>query len=285
MPAVLKSALEEAVFFLENRGVPEARANAELLLAAVLQCGRNEALLRSSRALSGEQGRLLRRYLAARARRVPLAYVLGRQNFMGFDVAVDAAALVPRPETEELVAEAQLRLRALGRERVSVLEIGTGTGCIAIALARSFPAASICATDISPAALALARRNARSHSVTRQIRFIREDLFEPAACLLGGADLVISNPPYIPSAEIERLDAEVRREPRLALDGGRDGLKALRAIAADAPRRLKKGGWLLLEIGADQGRQVLDLFKTHGFSRLELRRDMQGLDRIVAGKW
>ena len=166
-----------------------------------------------------------------------------------------------------------------------ILEIGTGSGCVAIALARNIPSAAVYATDISPAALALALKNAEAHGVSRRIRFINEDLFKPAARASGWADLVVSNPPYIPSPDIDGLEPEVLREPRLALDGGRDGLEAIRAIVSGAPRHLRRGGLLLLEIGAGQGPAVLEIFQQAGGRDAEIRKDMQGLDRIAAARF
>jgi release factor glutamine methyltransferase len=204
---------------------------------------------------------------------------------MGLDIAVTRDVLVPRPETEELVAEAQKRLRALGRPNPVVLEIGTGTGCVAIALAKSVPGAMVYATEISAAALALAQKNATAHGVSRSIRFLNEDLFKPASKASGWADLVVSNPPYIPSGEIGGLEPEVLKEPRLALDGGKDGLNAIRAIAGEAPRHIKKDGFLLLEIGSPQGAAVRDILEKAGGREVEIRKDLQGLDRIAVARF
>ncbi len=277
--------LADAVFYLERRGVPEATANAEFIMAAVLETRRNEVKLGSAHPLREKQGFHFWELVVARGERVPLAYVLGTQNFMGLEIAVTPDVLVPRPETEELVAQAQLRLRASGVPSPAVLEIGTGSGCIAIALAKTFPAAVVYATESSPAALALAQKNAEAHGVSRRIRFIDEDVFKPAVSSAGWADLLISNPPYIPSAEVASLEPEVLREPALALDGGPDGLCAVRAIAAQAPARLKRGGCLLLEIGCTQGAAVRDILSRSGGQEVEIRKDLQGLDRIAAARF
>ena len=175
-------------------------------------------------------------------------------------------------------------LKPRGSETLHVLEIGTGTGCIAIALAAALPKAIIYATDISRSALSLAMDNAMRHHLSVKIRFIQEDLFKTDAALKGWADMVISNPPYIPTAQIPKLAAEVLKEPVLALDGGKDGLAALRAIIAAAPRYLKPGGWLVLEIGSDQAKPVLALLEAAGFEQKLVRKDLQGLDRIAIGQ-
>ena len=277
--------LSEAVAFFEQRGVPEALANAEFIMAAVLKTNRNEVRLAAAHPLNEKQGFHFWEMVIARGERIPLAYVLGSQNFMGLDIAVTREVLVPRPETEELVVEAQRRLRSLDRPNPVILEIGTGTGCVAIVLAKSIPRAMVYAIELSPAALALARKNAEAHGVSRSIRFLNEDLFKSAAKAVGWADMVVSNPPYIPSGEIDGLEPEVLKEPRLALDGGKDGLDAIRAIAADAPRHIKKDGFLLLEIGAQQGSAVRDILKKSGGREIEIRKDLQGLDRIAVARF
>ena len=276
--------LSQAVAFLEKKGVPEAQASAEFLMAAVLKTGRNEVRLAASHPLNDKEGFHFWLHVKERGERIPLSYILGSQDFMGLEIAVTPEVLIPRPETEELVAEAARRLRSLGRPDPAVLEIGTGTGCIAIALAKSFPAATIYATELSPAALALAAKNAQALGVGHRIRFINEDLFKPAGRTAGWADLVISNPPYIPTAEIDGLEPEVLREPRLALDGGKDGLDAVRAIAADAPRHLKPGGLLALEIGSPQGPAVRAILRQAGFLAVEILKDAQRLDRIALAR-
>ncbi|MDE2238051.1 MAG: peptide chain release factor N(5)-glutamine methyltransferase, partial [Elusimicrobia bacterium] len=208
---------------------------------------------------------------------------LGNQPFMGLEIKVSPAALIPRPETEGLVCEALELLKPRAEEPLTLLELGTGTGCIAIALARALPQATIYATDVSQAALRLAEQNALAHHVARRIRFVQEDLFG-ASGPRGWADLAISNPPYIPTAELARLEPELLCEPRLALDGGKDGLAAIRAIVAAAPGVLKPGGWLALEIGSEQGQSALGLLADAGFEERRVRKDLQGLDRVALAR-
>ncbi len=263
--------------------MPEARANAEWILAAVLKCGRGDLAVRRG-SLTVRQGHHLNELLKERCRRIPLAYILGTQNFLGLEIAVNESVLIPRPETEELVLEAERILKSLGRPDPRVLEIGTGSGCVSVALAARNPGVMVHATDISPAALDLAMKNAVAHHVGNRVRFLREDLFNPQAKAPRWADLIISNLPYIPSAEIDTLEPEVLKEPRLALDGGKDGLQALKAVVAEVPRYLRPGGWLVLEIGCDQGAAVLGFLEKAGLAERTLRKDLQGRDRIVAGK-
>jgi len=266
---------------LRERSVPEPEANAELIMAEVLGIGRLQARLDSARVLTGPQASRFWSLVLERGRRIPLAYLLGHQAFMGLEIKVGREALIPRPETEQVVEEAIGLLAPRAQEPLHLLEIGTGSGCIAISLSKAFPHAVVYATEISSAALRLALRNAQDHRRAGRIRFIREDLFKAGGGRGGWADLVISNPPYVPSREIGRLEPELRHEPRLALDGGPDGLRAMRAVAPQAMAFLKPGGWVVLEIGARQGESVRRILKSAGFEDHEIRKDLQGLDRIA----
>lgn len=283
--------LEKGEAFLAERKVPEARANAEFILAHVLSCGRAAAKAVPERVLDGRQAHHFWNLVKARGRRVPLAYVLGSQPFCGLDILVDPRVLVPRPETEELVG---LVVEAARGAPAHILEVGTGSGCIAVALARALPSATVYASEISDDALRLAAENARRHQVEGRIRFLREDLFRPGRSSVTSfrdgspsvagpwADILVSNPPYIPSADLRDLEPEVLAEPHLALDGGPDGLDAVRAIVEEAPGRLKSGGLLALEIGAGQARAVRDILS--GWEGLEVRRDLQGVERFALAR-
>jgi release factor glutamine methyltransferase len=264
--------------------VPEPRANAEFIMAEALKAGRTELTLHHQRVPTDKQQRVFWGNVERRGKRIPLAYLLGTQPFMGLEIEVTDGALIPRPETEEVVAEAVSLLKPRAAEALNILELGTGTGCIAVALAASLPQAMVYATDISKPALALAMRNALAHNVERRIRFINEDLFGEDARFKGWADLLISNPPYIPTSQVDRLDPEVLKEPRMALDGGKDGLAALRAIVGAAPRYLKPGGWLVLEMGHDQKDDVMALMDKAGFESRYARKDAQGQDRIAVAR-
>lgn len=276
--------LDKAVSYLTERGVPEPRANAEFMMAEALKAGRTELALHHQRVPTGKQERVFWGQVERRGKRIPLAYLLGTQPFMGLEIKVTGEALIPRSETEELVVEAVSLLKPRENEPLNVLELGTGTGCIAIALAASLRQATVYATDISKAALKLAMDNALAHHVERRIRFINEDLFKEDARFKGWADLVISNPPYIPTRDLGGLDPEVLKEPTLALDGGKDGLDFLKAIIAAAPRYLKAGGWLALEMGSDQRVAVLTLLEKAGFATRYVRKDAQGHDRIAVAR-
>lgn len=274
--------LAKAEAFLEGKGVPEAEANAEFLLAAALETGRGQVRADGARRLSPKQSLRFWETVKARGKRVPLAYVLGWQPFAGCRIEVDPAVLIPRPETEELVLLAVEEARGLGRKPVQVVDVGTGSGCVAIALAKRLPDAVVYATDVSPGALRLAQANVLANHVSTRVRVLREDLFKPRAGA-AWADVAVSNPPYIPSAEVDRLEPEVLKEPRLALDGGKDGLDPIRAIAADARRLVKPGGRLLLEFGAGQAAAVRALLEKGGLSAVRIERDLQGLERFAVG--
>lgn len=267
---------------LASKGVPEAPVNAELILAHVLGCRRPEVRLNAKRALTPKQELQAWHLTLQRAKRQPLAYVLESQEFMGLELRVTPNVLIPRPETEELVlAVVELARRTKASQ---LLDIGTGSGCVSIALAHLLPEAQIVATDISPAALELAEKNARRHDLGRRIRFLKADLFNPERRARPWADIAVSNPPYIPTRELAGLEPEVLKEPRLALDGGPDGLAAVRGVVEAAPADLKPGGWLALEIGHDQGKAVRRLLEDSGYAETELRRDAQGVERIALGR-
>ena len=303
--------LGSGTLLLDRAGIETARLDAECLLAHVLGCARWRLVTEPRRRLTPEEfGRYLA-LLQRRESREPLAYLLGTREFWSLTLAVSPGALVPRPETETLVEAALAILRHESPAKANgtpdprsgyrvpsglgasdpgcpvLIDLCTGTGAIAIALARELPGATVFATDISRRALRIARSNAEAHAVAERITFLRGDLWRA----LDGrgssepADLVLSNPPYIPSGAIPALMPEVQWEPRRALDGGPDGLEFHRAIISGAPRHLRPGGFLLLEIGADQAEAVRGLFEQAGhFEATRLYRDLAGRDRVVLAR-
>lgn len=211
----------------------------------------------------------------------PVSRIVGEKEFWGLRFALNEATLVPRPETEFLVEEAIGFLAPLPAPRV--LDLGTGSGAIVVAILDAVPGATAIATDIAEAALMLAAENARRHAVGERVQF-RKGRWWQAVPHTELFDLIVANPPYIASEAIAGLDAEVRVfDPSAALDGGWDGLEAYRAIAAQAARRLRPGGLILLEIGFNQGQSVMRVFARAGFGRLEIVKDYAGLDRVLAG--
>ena len=255
-----------------------AALDAQTLLAAVLHRERAWLLAHPQARLTPRQHRRLQRACARLAHGVPLPYVLGYWHFYGRKFALTPAVLIPRPETETLVERALEWLRQHPHRR-RVADVGTGSGILAITLAAEVPAARIIATDISPAALAVAHDNARRHRVAERIAFVETDLLAAAP---GPFDLIVANPPYIPTAALAALPV-ARHEPREALDGGPDGLTVVRRLLAQACARLAPGGLLLLEIAADQGEAASGLARA-ACPQAVVRRhpDLAGRDRVVA---
>ncbi|MEX0801321.1 MAG: peptide chain release factor N(5)-glutamine methyltransferase [Dehalococcoidia bacterium] len=274
----IRQTLRDAADALAAIGSDEATLEAELLLAHALHTDRAHLYQRLAEDLAEEAARAFDALLARRLVREPTAYILGRREFYGLELEVIPAAIIPRPDTETLV---DLVLDfARGRGAVSIADVGTGSGAIAIALAVNLPQAEITAIDVSPDALALARRNAQRHGVAERIRFLEGDLLAP---LDGRADVIAANLPYVPSAELQAGPPEIREhEPRLGLDGGPDGLRLIERLVRQTPARLRPGGALFAEIGDTQGPAVLALARAaFPAARAEVARDLAGLDRVL----
>lgn len=254
--------------------------DAEVLLAQVLKTDRKGLFLSLPNTVSEQEKETLQYLISRRINGEPVSYIIGRKEFWSLSFKVNPAVMIPRPETETLVEVALKIFSSISSP--SILEIGTGSGAISIALAIELPQATIIAIDISPEALTVAKENAFLHGV-RSIRFIAGNLFEPLEGERTAFDLIISNPPYIPTNEIPHLPPGIRDyEPAVAFDGGADGLEFHRKIARDAHYYLKPGGYLLLEFGKDQGQEVAKLIsETQKFSSPEIIKDLSGLERVV----
>jgi release factor glutamine methyltransferase len=226
------------------------------------------------------------RLVADRSAGQPLAHLVGEREFHGLRFSIDRHVLIPRPETEGLVDEALTLIATIAAPKV--LDLGTGSGIIAICIALARPDATVVATDRSARALARARRNADEHGV--RIAFRRGDWWRAVAAPLAGCleatgfDLVVSNPPYVASADPHLLEGDLRFEPRAALSPGPAGTEAIERIAAGAPGRLHRGGWLALEHGHDQAAAVVALLARAGFEAVATRKDLAGHDRITVGR-
>jgi len=264
--------------YLAGKGVENSRLETEWMLCAALGLDRVGLYINFDKPLSSEELAPFREMVARRAKREPLQYILGTQEFMGLEIHVSPAVLIPRHDTETLVEEA-VRVSPDARR---ILDIGVGSGCIAIALAKALPGAEVFGVDTSDEALEIAGKNADNNSVT--VRFSKGSLFEPVDSMTF--DLIVSNPPYIPSGDIAGLQPEVRDfEPKAALDGGADGLDFYRKIIPVAARHLNPGGWLLFEAGINQSRQILDLFeKEECYDSLITEKDAGGVERVVGGR-
>lgn len=260
---------------LEAEGNPDAQADATWLMAHILgERTRSGLCLRTGERISQADQERFEALLARRIAGEPLQYVMGNQRFMGRDFVVDARVLIPRPETEMLCERALARI-PLG-DAAQVLDVGTGSGALAVSIALARPKACVTAVDISTDALAVAGENALR--LGARVRFAHSDLF---AALLGRRfDVIVSNPPYIARDALAGLQAEVQQEPRLALDGGPDGLDIYRRLAREGASRLRGGGRMLVEVGMGQAQAVAALFAAQ-IGPVDIARDMQGTQRIV----
>ena len=276
--------LRRGTAILAAAGIETARPEAEWLLASLLGVDRRALHLDPDRRLATPT---IARYLSLldrRAAREPLQYLLGWEEFHGVRLAVTPDVLVPRPETEGLVEWAIEVLRGLA-EPVAA-DLGTGSGAIACAIAHALPRAEILAVEVSAGALAVASRNVRQLGLSSRVHLLAGDLFAPLGSIASSLDLVVANPPYLPSAVLPSLPPEVsRHEPRAALDGGPDGLAIIRRVVSGAPPVLKRGGWLLMEIGDDQAGPVASLMAAEGFGGIRARRDLNGIERYIGGRW
>lgn len=264
-----------------DAGIDAARLEAQLLLAHALQCTRMQLYTGFDKPLAEPELASYRALIKRRLAGESVAYLLGEQEFWGLPFFVDPAVLVPRPDTETVieVARAQRPDRAAA---CRVLDLCTGSGAIAIALAKELPAAHVIATELSPAAAAVARRNVERNAVGDRVEVREGDLFAPVAG--ERFDLVVGNPPYIASAVIATLSAEVRREPRLALDGGADGLVFYDRICAAAAAHLAPGGALVLEHGYDQAEAVRARMVAVGLRDVALVHDLGKNPRVTSGR-
>ena len=272
--------------FFREHGIENPRLDAEVLLSAVLGRDRMCLYVHFDEPLEPDELARFRAYVKERAAHVPLAYVLGRREFMGLDFRVTRDTLIPRPDTEVLVQCALDFLRARtdgGADDLRIADIGTGTGAIALSVIHYTEGACADVVDISPAAAAVARENAEKRGLTERLDVHVGDLLAPIAG--RSYDMILSNPPYIPSADIAGLMPEVcRYEPHLALDGGADGLDIYRRLMADAPTLLKDGGAIAVEVGMDEAKDVAELAIAHPrIVRTEILKDLAGIERVVVG--
>ncbi len=280
----LHETLTSALSRLTTANVPSPRMNAELLLMFTLGCDRAYLHAHPDRELSASEQARYDDALAERARGVPAQYITGHQEFWAMDFIVTPAVLIPRPETEHVI-ETVLQLACVGRApspaALRLVDVGTGSGCIALALANELPQAEIHATDISPAALEIARANAARHQLGSRVQFHETDLLqglEPKAF-----DFVISNPPYVGECEADQVQLEVRKfEPRQAIFAGPTGLEVIARLIPQARDALKPGGRLVMEISgtiADGVKRLLE-----GWDEVRMTNDLQGIPRVVSAR-
>lgn len=277
-------AIQKSAEFLAKKGVDSARLQSELLLAHQLKLPRMKLYLNFDRVLTPVETDGLRDLVKRRSTREPLQHIVGTTSFCGHEILVSRHALIPRPETELLTELGWQFLSTINSEPSTVLDFGTGTGCIAIALALKCPNAKIVALDISSDALTLAKQNAVQNKVAERIEFLEGDGFA-ALPVKENFNLIVSNPPYIASAEIETLDPEVKDfDPRTALDGGADGLDFYRRLAKEAGTFLKPGGKIMVEFGDGQAAATRNIFAAEKWVVEAVKEDYSQRARILMAK-
>jgi release factor glutamine methyltransferase len=270
--------LTAAASYLEKQKIESPRLNAEYLLAHVLgKKKRIDLYLEFERPLGEAERAPLRDLVKRRSEGIPLQHLLGTVEFCGRAFACDSRALIPRPETEQLV-ELVLKESA---SAISFLDVGTGSGVIGLSLALARPEAQVTCGDISPDALALAAANRARHSLQDRVALIASDLL---ASIAGPFDVIVANLPYIPAGDIAGLSREVRHDPSLALDGGSDGLLLVKRLAAEARPHLAPGGLLALEIGHDQAHRVIGILQNDNYRDIAAHPDYQGAERFVLAR-
>jgi release factor glutamine methyltransferase len=276
----LKQTLASAISRLNADHVPSARLNAELLLMFILNCDRAYLYAHPERELTRDEQSRYAAALVERARGVPTQYITGHQEFWGMDLIVTPAVLIPRPETEHVIESVMDRV---GRapapsELLRISDVGTGSGCIALALAKELPQVEILATDISAAALEIARANAARHQLESRIQFREADLL--AGFENDAFDFIVSNPPYVGESEEDQVQLEVRKfEPRGAVFAGPTGMEVIMRLVPQAHAALKPGGWLVMEISGAISEKVQRLLQH--WNDVRIRPDLQSIPRVV----
>ena len=277
--------LDQTSSFFLSKGLENPRLQAEILLAAVLEMGRLDLYLHFERTLRDSEVGCYRQFVKQRLDGAPVQYITGKAAFRHLELQVNEAVLIPRPETEVLVDVALRQLAS--RDSPKVLDMGCGSGAVGISLAFEYPSAQVLAVDISVGALHVARLNADQNQVGERLWTVAGDLFAGLTTnTFASFDLIVSNPPYVASSEMPALPSEVREfEPRLALDGGADGLDFYRRLADEAPQFLAPQGSLVLEVGDDQSQRVMDILGSAGrLQNIHCFDDLTETPRVVVAK-
>lgn len=271
--------IQVTTHYFQKQGIDSARLNTEQLIAFGLGIKRLDLYLQFDRDIAENNLEKLRVLVKRRANREPLQHILGTTEFFGYTFKSDSRALVPRPETEGLV---ELALSKVDNEPGILWDVGTGSGVIAISFLRQKPGWKAIASDISSEALTLAQENALHLKVEDRIQFVQADLFQEG---LESVDMIISNPPYLPTETLSTLSPEVQFDPKLALDGGKDGITIIERLMKEALAYLKSGGWIFLEIGENQTESMLELGRKIGFIKPLVYKDLNDRPRyFVANK-
>ncbi len=278
----ISQALKQAKIELENSGVENIGLDSLILISHALSVSKEHIIFNPDLELTAKQQELFFALINRRSSREPISHIIEKREFFGRDFFVNHNVLDPRPDSETLI---ELVVKKIPKEKaIKILEIGVGSGCLIITLLQHFLSSSGIALDISQKALEIAQKNAINHKINNRVEFLESDLFT-ALNKNHKFDLIISNPPYIPSAEIAQLQDEVKKyEPILALDGGIDGLDFYRKIASQAKEFLCENGLIILEIGKGQEKDVIEIFEKENFKFLEAKADLAGVERILCFK-
>ena len=269
----IEEVLQKATIKLKDNNIEEARSKARRLLAFTLEMSKEQIIIHNKEELTIEQENSYNEYVARIIIGEPIQYIIGKQEFMGIDFKVNPSVLIPQPDTEILVERTIEILKHLKEPKV--LDLCTGSGAIAVSIAKYVPNSIIFASDISKQALEIARQNDNENKVN----FVHSNLFEN---IDGEFNVIVSNPPYIKTSEIQRLSKEVQNEPLLALDGGQDGLFFYREIIKQAHKYLEEQGYLCIEIGEDQKEQVITLINNCSYYKnIQAFKDLSGHDRVI----
>lgn len=276
-------AIELSTEYLNKKGVPSSRINAELLLAHVLKSNRMNLYLKFDQPLADEEIENYRNLISRRAKREPLQYIIGSVEFYGLQFYVDKNVLIPRQETELLIETILLKYNS--NAKLKILDIGTGSGNIAITLAKYLPNSSILSIDVDQNALDLAKKNVELNKISGNLDLLKIDLFKILESKIDTFDVIISNPPYISIKDYRNLEPELLNfEPKVALTDDNDGLSFYRFISENAKFLLNKGGEVFFEIGFQQSINVKNLLLNNSFKDIEVKKDYADIDRIIIGK-
>ncbi|MTI80618.1 MAG: peptide chain release factor N(5)-glutamine methyltransferase [Firmicutes bacterium] len=276
----IQMALASARALLHQNNIEQPRLDAEVLLSQVLNCNRAYLLTNNVKPLTEMQLRQFNELVQKRTQGQPVAYLVGVKEFMGLNFTVTPDVLIPRPDTELMVETAVSIINKHAKENPKLLDVGTGSGAVVVSTTHFVPRLKATAVDISEQALKIAQKNAKEHNVDNKIEFIKGNLLE--SLLHQKADIITANLPYVPSQDILTLSEEVKNEPKLALDGGPDGLDLYRQLIPQAEKILNPAGHLLIEIGPGQGQPALNLFKH--WPQANLYHDLANRERLVVAK-
>jgi release factor glutamine methyltransferase len=280
----VRRVLDWTIGYLKEQGSESPRLEAEVLLAHSCGWARIQLYTHFEDILSPEVRAKMRELVKRRGAHEPVAYLVGYREFFSLRFEVGSGVFIPRPETETLVLESLEILKSSGEPSPQVLDLCTGSGAIGIAIAVNASSARVTCIDKNDAPIQFATRNAAKHSVADRVTVLQGDLFSPLSPA-ARFDVIVCNPPYVTTAEIERLAEDVKSyEPHAALDGGPDGLDVLRRIASEAPQRLKPGGWILFELSPEQGDAALQILRDAGFDSVAAVKDLAGALRVVKGR-